>query len=117
MQAVLYGDGPRHKQKLFTAVDGVVDKEKIEKLIRERKLTSEGLDPRSVTEIREKMERAEARRLQPHYIRAFFDKAFTRLGGQIRRRETGHYEITRVQRPLIQSLAEPQRHGQSLSVG
>jgi hypothetical protein len=96
MEAVLYGDDPRHKQKLFTAVDGVVDKEKIEKLIRDRKLTLEGLDPRSVTEIREKMERAEARRLQPHYIRGFFEKAFTRLGGQIRRRDTGRYEITRV---------------------
>jgi superfamily II DNA/RNA helicase len=47
MEAVLYGDDPRHKQRLFTAVDGVVDKEKIEKLIRERKLTLDGLDPRS----------------------------------------------------------------------
>ncbi|MGJ4924378.1 helicase-related protein [Bradyrhizobium oligotrophicum] len=96
MEAVLYGDDPKHKQKLFTAVDGVVDTEKIETLIRERKLTSEGLDPRTVTEIREKMERAAARRLQPHYIRAFFERAFVRLGGQIRRRETGRYEIARV---------------------
>jgi superfamily II DNA or RNA helicase len=96
MEAVLYGDDPKHKQKLFTAVDGVVDKEKIDKLIRERKLTLDGLDPRSVTEIRDKMERAEAQRLQPHYIRGFFEKAFARLGGQIRRRETGRYEITRV---------------------
>ena len=65
MEAVLYGDDPKHKQRLLTAVDGVVDKQKIETLIRERKLTSEGLDPRTVTEIREKMERAGARRLQP----------------------------------------------------
>ena len=96
MEAVLYGDDPKRKQKLFTAVDGVVDTKKIETLIRQRKLTSEGLDPRSVLEIREKMERAEARRLQPHYIRGFFEKAFTRLGGQIRRREAGRFEITRV---------------------
>ena len=96
MEAVLYGDDPKRRQILFTAVDGVVDTGKIETLIRERKLTSEGLDPRTVTEIREKMERAQARRLQPHYIRAFFEKAFTRLGGQIRRREAGRYEITRV---------------------
>jgi superfamily II DNA or RNA helicase len=96
MEAVLYGDDPRHRQRLFTAVDGVVDTQKIETLIRERKLTSEGLDPRSVTEIREKMERAQARRLQPPYIRGFFEKAFTRLGGQIRRRETGRFEVTRV---------------------
>ncbi len=96
MEAVLYGDDPKRRQTLFTAVDGVVDTDKIETLIRERKLTSEGLDPRSVIEIREKMERAQARRLQPHYIRAFFEKAFTRLGGQLRRREAGRYEITRV---------------------
>jgi SNF2 family DNA or RNA helicase len=96
MEAVLYGDDPRHKQKLLTAVDGVVDTHKIEKLIRERKLTTEGLDPRSVLEIKEKMDRAAALRLQPHYIRGFFEKAFTRLGGQLRRREAGRYEITRV---------------------
>jgi hypothetical protein len=96
MEAVLYGDDPRHKQRLFTAVDGVVDTARIENLIRERKLTSEGLDPLTVTEIKEKMERAEARRLQPHYIRGFFEKAFARLGGQIRRREAGRYEVTRV---------------------
>jgi hypothetical protein len=47
MEAVLYGDDPRHKQRLYTAVDGVVDTAKIETLIRERKLTSEGLDPRT----------------------------------------------------------------------
>jgi hypothetical protein len=96
MEAVLYGDDPRHKERLFTAVDGVVDTSKIETLIRERKLTTEGLDPRTVTEIREKMDRAEARRLQPHYIRGFFERAFVRLGGQVRRREAGRYEITRV---------------------
>jgi len=90
MEAVLYGDDPKHKQKLFTAVDGVVDQQKIETLIRERKLTSEGLDPRTVYGNQGKeVERAAARRLQPHYIRAFFEKAFVRLGGQIRRRETG----------------------------
>lgn len=96
MEAVLYGDDPKHKQRLLTAVDGVVDQKKIETLIRERKLTSEGLDPLTVIEIREKMERAAARRLQPYYIRAFFEKAFVRLGGQLRRREAGRYEITRV---------------------
>src|ERR1700733_8142346 len=96
MEAVLYGDDPRHKERLFTAVDGVVDTAKIESLIRERKLTSDGLDPLTVTEIRANMERAEARRLQPHYIRGFFENAFTRLGGQVRRREAGRYEVTRV---------------------
>ena len=42
------------------------------------------------------MERAEARRLQPHYIESFFLEAFRRLGGGARRREAGRYGITHV---------------------
>ena len=42
------------------------------------------------------MERAEARRLQPHYIASFFLEAFRTLGGTLYEREQGRYEITRV---------------------
>ena len=36
-----------------------------------------------VQRVREEMERAEARRLQPHYIESFFSEAFRRLGGAV----------------------------------
>jgi hypothetical protein len=42
------------------------------------------------------MERAEARRLQPHYIESFFLEAFKRLGGSARQREPRRYEVTHV---------------------
>lgn len=42
------------------------------------------------------MERAQARRLQPHFIGAFFREAFALLGGRIVQRETGRFEITRM---------------------
>ena len=42
------------------------------------------------------MERAEARKLQPHFIASFFLEAFKRLGGTVREREPKRYEITRV---------------------
>ena len=42
------------------------------------------------------MDEARARRLQPHYIEGAFRAAFTRLGGKIRRREQGRFEITHV---------------------
>jgi hypothetical protein len=42
------------------------------------------------------MERAEARRLQPHFVRSFFLEAFKHLGGTIHRREPGRYEIRHV---------------------
>jgi hypothetical protein len=46
------------------------------------------------------MERAEARRLQPHYIESFFLEAFQRLGGAIKQREPRRYEITHVPAPI-----------------
>lgn len=96
VDAIRYGDRPEKKAELFRKVDGAVDVETIEKLVAERKLTSEGMNPSSVAEIREQMERAAARRLQPHFIGAFFREAFTMLGGRIADREKGRFEILRV---------------------
>lgn len=96
VDAIRYGDSPERKAELFRKVDGAVDVPSIEKLVAERKLTSEGMDPHAVSEIREQMERAQARRLQPHFIGALFREAFTMLGGRIAEREKGRFEITRV---------------------
>ena len=49
-----------------------------------------------VERIRDEMERAEARKLQPHFIRSFFLQAFGLLGGSAREREPGRFEITHV---------------------
>jgi superfamily II DNA/RNA helicase len=96
VDAIRYGDRPEKKAELFRKVDGAVDVDAIQKLVAERKLTSEGMDPLAVSEIREQMERAQARRLQPHFIGAFFREAFTMLGGRIAEREKGRFEILRV---------------------
>lgn len=41
----------------------------------------------------EEMERADAKRLQPHYIESFFRETFQRLGGRREKREPRRYEI------------------------
>jgi hypothetical protein len=46
--------------------------------------------------VKEEMEKAEARKLQPYFIRAFFTEAFTTLGGEMRPREAGRHEIRHV---------------------
>ncbi len=96
VEAIRYGQDPAVRQKMFQAVDNVVDTDAINRLVEERKLTSEGVSAASVRNIRDEMERAAARRLQPRYIRSFFEVAFERLGGRMIRREVGRYEITRV---------------------
>jgi superfamily II DNA or RNA helicase len=96
VDAIRYGEQPEKRAELFRKVDGAVDVAAIERLVAERKLTSEGMDPNAVAAIREEMERAQARRLQPHFIGAFFREAFATLGGRIVERERGRFEITRV---------------------
>jgi len=54
------------------------------------------MDATKVRQIREDMERAEARRLQPHFIASFFIEAFKLLGGTIHEREPKRFEIKHV---------------------
>lgn len=96
VDAIRYGDRPEKKAELFQIVDGSVDVAAIERLVAERKLTSEGMNSGAVAEIREQMERAAARRLQPHFIGAFFREGLGMLGGRLVEREKGRFEITRV---------------------
>jgi hypothetical protein len=65
-----------------------------------------------VRRIREDMERADARRLQPHFIESFFLEAFRILGGSIKEREPRRFEITHVpafirQRDRLIGIGEP----------
>ncbi|EWH01926.1 DUF3883 domain-containing protein [Halomonas sp. BC04] len=46
--------------------------------------------------VKEEMERAEARKLQPYFIRAFFMEAFQTLRGEMRPREPGRFEVRHV---------------------
>ena len=96
LEAIRYGESPGVKARLYETVDSAVDRRHLEELLEERALVRETMDPSRVEEIRERMERAEARRLQPHFIQSFFLEAFKHLGGTIHRREPGRYEIKHV---------------------
>ncbi|NBC34427.1 MAG: DUF3883 domain-containing protein [Alphaproteobacteria bacterium] len=96
MEAVRYGERPDVRARLFHSVDGAVDRARLDALTARARLVQESLGPDQVTELRHEMERARARRLQPHFIRQFFAEAFGRLGGVMEMREPGRWEILRV---------------------
>ncbi len=96
LDAIRYGESPEVRARLEENVDSAVDRHHLEDLLEERALVRETMDPSKVEEIREQMERAEARRLQPHFIRSFFLEAFKYLGGTVHKREPGRYEIKHV---------------------
>lgn len=95
-EAIQYGEREDVKANLFRKIDGAVNHQHIEELLKKRKLTNDMMPPMTVEQIRLEMERAEAQRLQPHHIQSFFIEAFEHLGGRIRPRENGRFEITHV---------------------
>ncbi|MBX3269800.1 MAG: DUF3883 domain-containing protein [Sandaracinaceae bacterium] len=96
VEAIRYGDDPQRKVELDRRIDGAVDHEHIESLLARRALAHDAMDLSKVQEIRADMERARERRLQPHFIHAFFGAAFERLGGKMHRREQGRFEVAHV---------------------
>ena len=100
IEAIRYGDRPDVRARLTRAIEHAVDRVHIQDLLEERALAHDAMDASRVARVREEMERAEARRLQPHYVESFFLEAFNRLGGTAREREPRRYELTHVPAPV-----------------
>lgn len=96
IEAIRYGADPEVRRRLEEKVDDAMNPEKFRILIAENALTEDSMDVSKVMKIRADMERMEARKLQPHFVSAFFLEAFKSLGGKIYEREPGRYEITHV---------------------
>ena len=109
IEAVRYGDKPETRAQLNQVVDAAVG-EKLKLVLKERALLTEMMSATDVEAIRQEMEEAEARKLQPYYIRSFFLEAFRLLGGQLSQREPGRYEIANVP-------ADIRNRGKTLGVG
>ena len=100
LDAIRYGEQPEVKARLTRAIDGAVDRDGLRALLDEHALAHTVMDAARVAQIRDDMQRAEARRLQPHYIESFFLEAFKLLGGTARQREHRRFEVTHVPAPV-----------------
>ncbi|PYO45142.1 MAG: RNA helicase [Gemmatimonadetes bacterium] len=100
IEAVRYGEQPEVRARLTQVVADAIDREHLQGLLEERALAHDAMDASRVYRIREEMERAQARRLQPHYIESFFLEAFQRLGGSAKQREPRRFEVTHVPAPV-----------------
>lgn len=95
-EAIRYGDSPEARERFNAIVNKALDRDKLRDLIEEHALAHDSMDASRVFAIRDEMERAEARRLQPHFIASFFNEAFKRLGGTLRERESKRFEATHI---------------------
>lgn len=95
-EAIQYGEREEVKARLFKVIDGAVDQDHLLALLKRRALTNDTMPEAQVAELLREMEKAGAQRLQPHHIRSFFIEAFQHLGGRLKAREEGRWEITHV---------------------
>lgn len=96
LEAVRYGDQPEVRARLGQKIDNVLDREHLLTILNRDALAQESLSPERLFAVKEEMEKAEARRLQPYFVRSFFMKGFEALGGSIYARENDRFEITHV---------------------
>lgn len=96
VQAIRYGEQPEVRARLTTAIDNCLDLSHLQTLLDRNALAQESMNPEQLFHVKAEMEKAEARRLQPYFVRAFFEKAISQFGGALNRRELGRFEITNV---------------------
>jgi len=96
IEAIRYGEDPETRARLQRKIEGALDTERLEAIIQRNALCEEVMDEKRLFAVKEEMEKAEARKLQPYFIRSFFNQAFQQLSGELRGREPGRWEITNV---------------------
>lgn len=100
LEAIRYGEQPEVQSYLTTVLDKALDRSHLQSLLDEGALANDVMDASKIQSIREEMERADAKRLQPHFIESFFLEAFKQLGGSLKQKETRRFEVTNVPSPV-----------------
>lgn len=96
IEAICYGESPEVRARMNQEMDNSLDTSRLEDICKRNALVEQHMTLEQLYAVKEEMEKAEARKLQPYFIRAFFNEAFQALGGEMRLRESGRYEIRHV---------------------
>jgi SNF2 family DNA or RNA helicase len=96
IEAIRYGESPEVRAQMTQKIDGALDTEHLKDILRRNALVDQHMSLDQLYAVKSEMEKAEARKLQPYFIRSFFTEAFQNLHGVMSTRETGRYEIKNV---------------------
>tara|TARA_Y100001934_G_scaffold279627_1_gene383991 strand:- start:114 stop:3635 length:3522 start_codon:yes stop_codon:yes gene_type:complete len=96
MEAITYNDDPEVRQRLHEKIDHTFSEDHLNEIVERNALSQETISPERLFTVKSEMDRAEARRLQPYFVKSFFEEGFKQLGGSLRPRESERFEITHV---------------------
>jgi superfamily II DNA or RNA helicase len=102
IDAIRYGELPETRARMEQVIDQALDTRHLKDLMARNALVENHMSIDDLYAIREEMDKAEARKLQPHFISAFFREAFRVVGGELRSREAGRYEVRHVPADVIE---------------
>lgn len=95
IDAIRYGDDPEVRDRINRVIDETIG-DRVRDAIEHPPLAPETFAFADVDRIRAEMQEAAAERLQPHYVRAFFEAALLHLGGTLKEREPGRFSVPSV---------------------
>jgi superfamily II DNA or RNA helicase len=96
LEAIRYNTTDEARAYLNRKIDAAWDADFLRRLVDDYALDATTINATHLRHLKEELDRAEARRLVPHFIESFFVEAFTRLGGTLAQREPGRYQVTHV---------------------
>jgi superfamily II DNA or RNA helicase len=102
IDAIRYGELPETRARMEQVIDHALDTQHLKDLMARNALVANHMSLDDLYAIREEMDKAEARKLQPHFISAFFREAFRVIGGELRDRERGRFEVRHVPADVIE---------------
>ena len=96
IKAIRYGDAPDKQKELEEKIDNSMETKHLREVMRRTALIEQHMDIAQLYSVKEEMDKAEARKLQPYFVKAFFKTAFAELGGILGAREKERWEIRHV---------------------
>lgn len=100
MDAVIYIDDPARQEEIDRIIDAEVA-HGLDDLMQERALATETFTRKDLEHLRDQMDAARARKLQPHYIAQFFRRALEYHGGRYIPKTKGTAAVRRLPRSVL----------------
>jgi SNF2 family DNA or RNA helicase len=102
IEAIRYGEMPETRARMEQVIGQALDTQHLKDLMARNALVENHMSLDDLYAIREDMDKAEARKLQPHFISAFFREAFRVVGGDLRDREARRFEVRHVPADVLE---------------
>ena len=96
LKAIMEGENPETKAWMTEKVDSALDYSHLKAIIDHNALVDQTMSPDMIYKIKEDMERAQAKKLQPCFVRSFLLDAMEHLGAVVHKKANERYELPHV---------------------